>query len=515
MTEYEKELIPVMLEKYESGDYEMLDSLWLDFPQELRLEIIYRAQRDGVKHFTNEERFVTEYGEHSGNSDFEAIIKAVNGMGYDLGLTSQEIKDLHNYMRISDYNSKSVFTIELEKLLMLYRRLREYTELDEKYECLDLNDNKFNFSLMKCDPRRTEARIKFLLELGDSVMPKGANLKGHLTMPSNRFNLRYQSDIERRVSVIEPGSIEYVALAEYVNGDPECAYDKFLEVALMAVYGDKKLVEIIEKKREQVREEILRETEIELLRQDAEKADGIQEPEEFIRIHGMPVESREETERGSGNGHETSNSRLEVFDLQRINEFLGELRKYGIRRIGELETDGGVPAKNKDFVIFQILEVDGCRILEPVGQANNRTYIIRGSETLEEIRGIIETRGRDALVTEGYAMRFNHHRTENQTYDYASQIQKLKNLALLTRELASKRQLDISLEQIRQEVTALIDKGEIPKASSYIRKLKQAADFIFRRTEKQADEPGQRENGYTPPHEESGAGSSNAGEVEF
>lgn len=478
-TQEKEKFLNFIVKMYESKEYKYLLDNWKVLESNERQEILYRAYKDNIRLFVGPKHFE----EHP--ADKQVLANAMEENANKLGMNFPELGEVFWGFKGKKYETLTKDEATVERTLATYVRLREYCELVDKYHQIDfLEILKLNRSILKCDSVRTEARLKFLLEQNNGFFSDKTEVARELSLINERFNLKYQRDIEQKLFLLEPGSVAYSTLASRTGDIPDSAYDKFLELALRVVYGDKKLIGLIERERKKAFKEkmpkiepIVDETNINNQEPELPEIPAVVPvvTEEEVIVEelfggALPAEEGMKNPAGTGKGRATTipNAR-ETLDDEKIDKFLKDLRETGINCEGFIESDSGFKANGEESVRFYILKVNDYLILEPIGQVGNGTYVIQNVPNVEELKTIITTNTKPDLVRKGIAIMLKHDRSEDQEYVYSTQ--RIANMAAIIEEFSKPERETVSISKIREQVTALIPKEEAPEAAEYVWKL--------------------------------------------
>ena len=449
---------------------------WRTFGENERQEILYRAYKNNIRLFVGPKHFE----EHP--MDKQVLVDAMEKQSNKLGLNIPEIGEIFWGFKSKKYENLTSEEATVERTLATYVRLREYCELADKYAQIGFDEIlKLNRSILKCDSVRTEARLKFLLDQNNGAFPDKLEVARELSLVNDRFNLKYQKDIEEKLFLLEPGSIAYSTLASRTGDIPDYAYDKFLELALRVTYGDKKLIGLIERERKRVfLEKQPKSDKKETPNVEEQEKESSEVPEitpevteEEVVIGelfggALPAEEGMKSPIGTSVTHGAPSAREEL-DEGKIGKFLKELRSLGINCEAYIESDSGFKAVGEENVRFYILNVNDYLILEPIGQVGNGTYIIEKTTDMEGLKELITTNTKSDLIRKGIAIMLRHDRGEDQEYVYSAQ--RIANIATIIEEFSKKDRERVTFSKIREQVTAMIPKEEAPEAAKYIWKL--------------------------------------------
>lgn len=486
------------LSAYNQKNFGIIDAFWRALTPDKRLKIFFMAYKDGNMHFFTKAHFEVH------KNDIDVLQKAKEEYANSLGLSTEQVKVLFRGFKdkrfIRDDNNKITELDQIDrtiiKLVELCNRLKEYDELANEYPDFKRAIAVNGFSIMKCDPRRTKSRIKFLLEVNNGQIPNEFQFAKDLSAFTPDFNLKYQKEMEQKFSTIRRDNGDYSKLVSMVNEGSDFAYDKFCEFALRAVYGDKELLNLIE-----TRSEERAKAKAAMQVAKASKPVSLADEEDVIKVNelfddAMPADKHD---RGQSNHTSSSNSKpnnIEVLKEKNVQKFLSELSALGIECEGTVASEGGTKALDESKLIYYVLKKENYLILEPIGQVGNATYILSLTKTMEEAEKIKETEGlkapkesietdeskvilavkkllrqntRKELVQKGFATSLNHKRTSEQAYNYAAI--KIKNIITIIEEFSRDKATTLNLADLKKQVTKLIPKAEVPEASTYISEL--------------------------------------------
>ena len=103
-----------------------------------------------------------------------------------------------------------------------------------------------------------------------------------------------------------------------------------------------------------------------------------------------------------------------------IDEISTRLKEYGGRIQPYVGSNGGsyTNGNEKSKTEYVVISINGVLIFEPIGQADNATYL--GNEEELGLAKVLEKTGRLTSVTDGYLAKIVHTRTFKKHYDYES-----------------------------------------------------------------------------------------------
>lgn len=475
-THGQEEFLKVLLNLYNERQYKVILDNWRTLGENERQEILYRAYKDNVKMIIGPRHF------EDFAFDKQVLVDGMQKYADRLNLNIGEVGEIFWGFKGKRYESTNKDEAFIERTFATYARLREYSELVEKYSHMDfasiLNQNR---AILRCDANRTESRINFLLEQNRGEVPDKALMSRELSMVNWKFNLKYQKEIEQKLFLLEPGSIAYTTLASKTDDVPDYAYDKFLELALRVIYGDEKLIKLIQNERRKAFLEKQPSVDFEVndpqtVEKPVETISDKEETEDEIDVKTLLFEGALPAEEGmrdfGGNGARggvSVPSARESLDENKIKEFLKELKTLGINCDGYIESEAGFKAVGQENVRYYVLRVKDYLILEPIGQVGNGTYVIKNIEDKEELKELITTNSKPDLVRKGVAIMLKHDRTEEKEYIYSAQ--RLANIATIIEEFSREERPTVSFAEVKKQITELVPKEESPQAAEYIWKL--------------------------------------------
>lgn len=472
-THEKDDFLKFLLKMYDEKQYKFFTDNWRTFEEDERLEILYRAYRDNIKVIINPSHF------QNYTLDKQVLVNGMQKYADKFGLAIDEINQIFWGFKGKRYESQNKEEAFIERALATYVRLREYHELTERYAQVNFGDIlKLNLNILRCDSNRTESRLNFLLEENNGTIIDKEKVAKELSMVNWQFNLMYQKEIEQKLFLLEPGTVAYNVLASKSGEIPDFAYDKFLELALRVIYGDEKLIKLIESERKKVfienqaqegsKKNIDLPNEVQVNIQPAkEENDDEIAIKELLFEGALPAEEgMKDFISGSGNGAKVAPNAKEYLNEDKIKKFLKELKNFGIKCEGYIESDSGFKAVGEESVRFYVLKVEDYIILESIGQVGNGTYIMKSLEDNESLKKLITSSTKPDLVRSGIAIMLKHERTENQEYMYSAQ--RLANMATVIKEFSRDDRPIVTFADIKKQVTKLVPKEEAPNAAEYV-----------------------------------------------
>ena len=463
MNEADRQMYDRIIGLYKTGQYDFIEKNWIVFPDELKDDLILRSFEDGNNYFSSKS-FLMQYG----YKDLARIKNEKARLSILFDLNEEKNRELYFGLKGRKYNSKDKDEEYISRTLGVYSMLKNYELLTKKYSFFTPEIVSRNYNLLKCDYRRTESRINFLYELYNGEFPQSINLSNLLTDRTVYFNMKYRREIEKRIASMSPGTMEFSILTSFVNEVPDYAYDKFLEISLRAIYGDEKILKIIEEKKKEIIA--------------AEKQENILEIDELFD-GAFPVEH---SGRAWSTGNSTRNiegNNSDFLDEEKINEFLIKLAENGITCEGYINAEGGTKSFGQKHVRYYILNVENYKILEPLGQVGNSTIIMKNNITIDEMREKIQNSSLPQVIRDGFAIKLYHTRTDDNSYQYS--VQRIKNIQVLMNEFLKEKSAQLTLAQIRSKVTKIISREEVEEATEYLWDLgKNTSITLFRNLSK-------------------------------
>lgn len=522
--------------------YEDVEKVWRTLSGEARLELMRFCYKSGIDNFISDKHFDfwwTDRGLLLGTDNIVSDIEyggIIKEYGEIFNLSDGQLEFVRNGFRGERYDYEGRESV---KDVALYTRLFDYKELVEKFDFLSYELLGKHPRIFKCDPRRTESRIKFLKEQGKinliqifdgsySVENEEAFMED-LFSKKEMFNLKYQKELEKKLEEMSREG-DYQALVSMIRDDaPGSAYDSFLELALRAIYGDKKLLKDINERKElleKIRQ--LNENQVRINAQNKENSEP-EKPREIKYVMtelpggrvgcvaidvetGLPIEMPElsininlennsevselfwvvypsdggrkpssKTPTVGGTGKERK-----ALDKEANERYLEELEKLGITCEGYFASSEGQPAAGEDMVYHYILkrEEEGVSskgqyvICEAIGQEGNATYIIKVREE-EDLRELLQRNKMAELVELDRAVRVYH------TSDNCSPM-RIKNLFQLVDEGIKDVRNTWSREKLQKEITELVPASEIPDAVKYVTEVSGKLEGITEFTKRTA-----------------------------
>lgn len=491
-----QEKIAEMINLINEGKYSFVEKEWRFLSSEVRLELMEYCLKNGLYYFINEQHF------QKWNSDISMLKGAVKEYAEKLHMSEEQVAWLKDSFRGKIYDGK-----ETVKLFATYVRMKEYYQLTEKYDFYTPELISQNLRMLKCDSRRTDARIQFLLEQSPDGIVADSQFVKEIIDRNKEFNFRHQDVLEEKMEAFQSKE-EYVFLLDIVQNDvSENVYAKFLEYALRTFYGDKRLLERIEYKRRQFTQrasegkkedapvkmktvmvergdritsitvpedvQVVSQEDIEkILKRDRESAsvgfsleDEVGLNDLFTEINNaFPIEEKPFIKRKSGT-KEREVSGKKPLDKKAIKKYIDGLENMGIPCEGCISTtEGGTKAAGEDSVYYYIFSQGKYRVLEPIGQPNNRTLIMRLNEEEDNLEALVKNNSISKLVKDGIMCRLNHRTNGEREYDYC--YMRLANILQLINEGVKSQTWD--RDRIKSEITELLPKEEIPNAMQYI-----------------------------------------------
>lgn len=554
------------------GKYSFVEREWRFLPSEVRLEIMEFCLNRGIYYFINEQHF------QNWPNDVRMLQEAIREYAEQFHMTERQVEWLKEYFRGPFYDGK-----DSVKTLATYVRMKNYYKLTQRYSFYTPELVSQNLRMLKCDPRRTNARIQFLLEQTPEGIVTDSQFVKEIVDRNQEFNFRHQDVLEEKMEAFQEQD-EYQFLLDITQNDvSEDVYAKFLEYALRTFYGDTKLLERIEQKRSQLLEKVsivkkenlpesveknkknsymrLEVTESEngnlngkpedsreeavgeqqddsgkkqetFEQSEVEKKKwkgmiveygnimmGVVVPEDVTElsneeikeifekrrktqgatrkketsgsltledetnldsllvdiVNAFPIEKKPSSQRRGGTKERGISSRKPL-DKQAIAAYINELSKMGITCEGRISREqGGTKAAGEDCVYYYIFCQGKYRILEPIGQPNNRTLVMRLNKEENNLEQLVKHNSIPELVKKGIMCRLNH--KDNKEYDY-SPI-RLANILQLVNEGSKIQNWDRN--RVKEEITQLLPKSEIPNAMEYISNICKETSYNIKR----------------------------------
>lgn len=382
---------------------------------------------------------------------------------------------------------------ETVREVALYTRFLGYSELVKKFDFISPETFGGSPRIFKCDPRRTESRIRFLLEIGRinfSVKEGVLSISNYpefmedLYSKTENFNYRYQSLLEKKIQSLDKEG-DYKAIASMVYEVPDYSYDKFLELALRAIYGDKSLLTRIEERKERFEKNKISQNILQISNEQKSVETASQEVasleskidmvsnDEVLELFNV-IEMNEPTNpRGGGNTHlrERGESNRLPLDEKAIDEYINKLKAMGIKCLGYITSNAGIKVANEDYVRHYVFEYENYKILEPIGQPGNASYVIPFTDD-KEFEEMMKENTKRELVMQERAVQVNHKLLANGEYNYSPM--RVKNLIQIVKEGKKDLSNGWTIEKLQSEITELVPESEIPEAVEYITEFTKA-----------------------------------------
>lgn len=464
---------------------EFLGNNWRRLNGKERLDIIFHAPKIGIPSFSQVSHF-KDY-----ENDLRLMREEIMVYAKMYGLETSQLDDIYFSFKGIEYTKNGKKDEEIARLVALYTRLRDYSELSQKYTCLPQNIFKKDFNILQVDPRRTESRILFLLDKNNGDTLDKSEVFQDLLMSNMWFNYKYQEDIQKKLKKIETDEIAMGTVLNMIPITTDNAYDKYIEYALYAMYGDKQMASKIEKNRRQVaylraldkEAGDLSDTDIrsedEIQGKEEAKAVYAKRPEDLLGEPVLPIdENYGKDSTGTTEPTKTKGkpNNIEPLDEDRIMKFLEQLKEIGFVCEGYVNSCSGTKALKEQYVRFYVLAKNSRRFLEPIGQVGNRRFELISGTSIEDLGKILIENGSTKLVEEGILKRTNHRRTDSQTYDYSATLTQLMNSVEVIEGIKRKRERTLTLSNAQAQGVELLSQDEIPHMSSYVLGLNKKLD---------------------------------------
>ena len=536
----------------DNGKYEYVESKWRFISGKERLELMEYCLEQRKFSFIDDRHF------EIWQNDGEILEEALKEYAKKFEMSKLSIASLEVFFDKKARGDSSI------RRFMVYKRLKDYYELTEKYPFFSKRLIAENKRILRCDPRRTDARIQFLAECSPEDLER-KYIFSEIVDTNKEFNFRHQYELEDKIETLK-GRPEYNFIAELAEKDsPAYPYAKFLEYAIRAIYNDYGLINSMRRKGIEFEQKAPGEGKKEKVDDSKGKKVGNKTVETVELSNGMltsiPVgpdgtvdekSLQEIWDRLSGktpqqsadgvssvmgaflpdpqnnHGH-TSGLRpgtkglgkREPLDKDKIGKFIEDVKELGFECDGRVErSSGGYLAKNEDTVIYYTFSQGNYRVLEPVGQPNNRTLIMymRDEENFSEI---VKTNSITDLIVQRKLFRLNHdtqdvynwspyrlanilqiigdversHRKEKtkgeiglaQGIEESAKSEKAEK-TVGPAELTKPAELggDWTREKLKEEITKSVPREEIPEATKYIKNV--LSLVTTRRIKKHANE---------------------------
>lgn len=446
---------------YKEGDYSLVRREWRMLSSEERLNIYYLLYKTNNIKFIDFEQFKVHY------SDLKLIQEAKIKCSKEIGLTVEQQKEIYYGLKFTgkskDYDDEVVL-----RNIIAYGMFREHAEVFKDNPVFKELISE-NLSLINCDPRRTNARICLLMNLGGHKNNIEDFIQ-ELMLSREEFDYLYRETMEDKLYEWQEKDLDSYNELMRGKNDPFYMDSKELEEGLAIFYSDVEYAKNIEKQKRKIEYHTP---------QKVENSADI----EMVDLFGETVMEKETDPTGKGRTpndvRSTSKgnaSKIEAINQQRVKTFIHDAKETGFNYLGVITTEGGVKGKGEDEVFYHVLEKSGKRYMVPIGQVGNSMFLITNDEiSFEELKPLMKSGGRDKLVKDGVLKRKYNKRTEDKAYDYDVALQLLINWDVLNSEGATDRKKVInkakksrSISDVKKEVIEIIPKEETKEAAEYV-----------------------------------------------
>ena len=199
----------------------------------------------------------------------------------------------------------------------------------------------------------------------------------------------------------------------------------------------------------------------------------------------------------TGGSHRSSRKHRDLNEAA-INWYIDEVEKRGISYECELSIKGGTKVNAYTDVIIIVFRAGDYRICEAVGQKNNRTYLLRGDTSTDELVDILSTTSTNlqGLAKQGMAAPLNHLTGDRGEYSFnPNRILAIAQQMALTQEneelgsnvaattIANKmdgrlRNAGITLDGLQQVIMEQVAPEEVGEATTYIQQIDEIAKIF-------------------------------------
>ena len=466
--EFEERFDKNYMEFYENGFYDIVEKGWRRLGEEARLEVMQRAFRESQYRFIDREHFSIF------PSDLDSIKNKITSYSKMFGLTEWECNGILTRFKGGKYEKGQALPE-----LALYSRLKEYVDFANEIEPLSLALLVENHRIFRCEASRTAARVKFLQEVNPDIINDEKKFVEELLMFSDEFNIKYQAQMEKKISTLDAATYKAAVLLSTkrvndMNMDEDekqyFQYDNFLELALKVAYGDRGILDRIEKIKQNFGKDMVLERHV----ANAEELEDIS----IIEMYDMlpKSESINPVTRTPGMGG-TDNTKKQPIDKEKITEYINYLKSEGIECNQAAVSDGGTKAPGEDYVTYYVFNAGEYRILEAVGQPGNATLVVKAGE--QKLSELLKNNTRDTLIEQGVAYRMKHKPDGNKEYKFNPT--RLKNIITLVNETVKREigETDLTIDELINQVTQVVPKEELAIASKYIDQLSRQTAYRY------------------------------------
>ena len=315
---------------YKEGDYSLVRREWRMLSSEERLNIYYLLYKTNNIKFIDFEQFKVHY------SDLKLIQEAKIKCSKEIGLTVEQQKEIYYGLKFTgkskDYDDEVVL-----RNIIAYGMFREHAEVFKDNPVFKELISE-NLSLINCDPRRTNARICLLMNLGGHKNNIEDFIQ-ELMLSREEFDYLYRETMEDKLYEWQEKDLDSYNELMRGKNDPFYMDSKELEEGLAIFYSDVEYAKNIEKQKRKIEYHTP---------QKVENSADI----EMVDLFGETVMEKETDPTGKGRTpndvRSTSKgnaSKIEAINQQRVKTFIHDAKETGFNYLGVITTEGGVKGK--------------------------------------------------------------------------------------------------------------------------------------------------------------------------